>query len=474
MNKSAELPGWTPLPTRPQGAAAWGWRGESPPQTGPQPRRNTSNTECLEVFSFNDLHGQWGNLAAEAAWPRRLATLREARARSLLFGLGDDHAGGTIWDATMEMPGAGAVYPLLAASGVDALTLGNHDLDWGVPQLVEKLAATPALPVVATHLLPESPLAPVTWRALIFEVQGALVGVVAALNLTETREAHDHLMPPTCVVPWARAMHDLVDHLIVLSHLGTEADVTLAAQLPRDTLLLGSHRHEVRTSLPNTTAPRPAYLQAGHNGSHLGHARWTPQGWRTRAVPAQELPTLKPGPAEARAREALAAANEVLTPATPFPPLDQVPRWALDRLIAWVTEAPAPALSAVTHVLLDGRFTLNWPPRHHDYATWCVAWPYPEGLGLVSLTPQQWQALQREAKAAWPCQPCLQQSVSKNVPIGHHERVEVLTHAVVLNRAFGWDRVLKKAALDPDAWQPHWLPFTRRRVLWEMLKSSVH
>jgi 5'-nucleotidase len=98
---------------------------------------------CVEVLSLSDLHGRVAALPAIAAG---IAPVR-ARGPSLLLDAGDS-AQGTI---EASLSGGDAVVAGLAALGVDAAALGNHDLDFGQEAARRRIAAAP-YPTLAANL----------------------------------------------------------------------------------------------------------------------------------------------------------------------------------------------------------------------------------------------------------------------------------------------------------------------------------
>ncbi len=98
---------------------------------------------CVEVLSLSDLHGRVAELPRIAPG---IAAVR-ARGASLLLDAGDS-AQGTI-EATLSRGEAASAG--LAALGVDAAALGNHDLDFGQEALRARVAGAP-YPTLSANL----------------------------------------------------------------------------------------------------------------------------------------------------------------------------------------------------------------------------------------------------------------------------------------------------------------------------------
>src|SRR5512135_19359 len=102
-----------------------------------------ASTSCVELLTLSDLHGRVAEL------PRIAVEIAPVRARgpSLLLDAGDS-AQGTI---EVSLSAGEAASKGLAALGVDAAALGNHDLDFGQAALRQRIAATP-YPTLAANL----------------------------------------------------------------------------------------------------------------------------------------------------------------------------------------------------------------------------------------------------------------------------------------------------------------------------------
>ena len=128
---------------------------------------------CVEILSISDLHGRIGALP-------RIATLVapvRAGGPSLLLDAGDS-AQGTV-EATLSR--GDAVVAGLAALGVDAAALGNHDLDFGQEAARRRIAAAP-YPTLAANVRDERTGRLPAWKQLearrIFRLPGGpVVGV---------------------------------------------------------------------------------------------------------------------------------------------------------------------------------------------------------------------------------------------------------------------------------------------------------
>jgi 5'-nucleotidase len=136
---------------------------------------------CVEVLTLSDLHGH------VAALPRIAAEIAPVRARgpSLLLDAGDS-AQGTI-EGTLSRGDASVAG--LAALGVDAAALGNHDLDFGQEALRKRIAAAP-YPTLAANLRNAATGRLPPWKNLearhVFRLPGGPVVGVFGLSTPST------------------------------------------------------------------------------------------------------------------------------------------------------------------------------------------------------------------------------------------------------------------------------------------------
>jgi len=136
---------------------------------------------CVEILSISDLHGRLDTLPRIAA---EIAPLR-ARGPALLLDAGDS-AQGTI---EASLSGGDAVVIGLAALGVDAAALGNHDLDFGQEAARRRIAAAP-YPTLAANLRDARTRRLPDWRNLegsrIFRLPGGPTVGVFGLSTPST------------------------------------------------------------------------------------------------------------------------------------------------------------------------------------------------------------------------------------------------------------------------------------------------
>ncbi len=225
----------------------------------------SSRTGELVFLYTNDMHGHflpdvWGRDSAAQAMGG-FENL-DALARSLRRDHGDENLlildGGDIMTGTplsdmvyRGVPGAG-ILALMEMVGYDAWVLGNHDMDRGWDATAALVAASP-MPVLSCNLAgPEGgPAFPGQVDHVVLDAAGLQVGIVGVttedlfgLNVTGIDQHVVIYQAAEAVGREAAELDGQVDYLVLLSHLGLEADKDLAAAVPRLDLIIGGHSHD--------------------------------------------------------------------------------------------------------------------------------------------------------------------------------------------------------------------------------------
>lgn len=263
----------------------------------------------LTILHTNDTHARHEPFPAESfthpglGGAVRRARLIDAVRREpqpvLLFDAGDLFQGTpwfTAFRGRLEME-------MMQAMGYDAIALGNHEFDLGVPELASALRAHPLPMVCANYELSKTPLAsrirkyrvltlPNGLRVGVFGLGIDLEGLIPAADREGVLVRDPYL--------WASSMVRILrgfqkcDLVVCLSHLGLRPDRVRNAgpaalpTLPHDTfqddtllvenvagldLVIGGHTHTFLDApvIRIDPAGRPVpIVQAGHGGIRLG------------------------------------------------------------------------------------------------------------------------------------------------------------------------------------------------------------
>lgn len=285
----------------------------SAPPLGPDDHR--APTVGLRILATTDLHLQLHgynystNVQGRHFGLAGLAPeIREARAEAqqngmacVLFDNGDVLQGGALGAFLAAQPVTDK-HPLVQALntiGYDAIGVGNHDLDFGLPYL-NAIADHLDMPMIASNL--RGPAASTIQRSAIKNVTAPScgsnpavplkIGVISVLPRGTDQWNANVLSGQATVQDYHKIIHRAVpalrsagaDVIVLLAHLGsaefhseTGANLALASIPGIDAVVLG-HTHETFPTSPSAcdqNSPagriggRPA-IMPGHHGSHLG------------------------------------------------------------------------------------------------------------------------------------------------------------------------------------------------------------
>lgn len=239
------------------------------------------NSKQLTILYLNDLHGQLEPSRADGGeilgGVARLATLVE-RIRSennrlghqtLLLVAGDLFLGSSLsafFQGEAEVKFLNLVHP-------DALTLGNHEFDFGL-EVLEQRVKDATFPVISANIYrnKERLLPPLVFRDMGAGLRVAILGLITP-DTTEIAHPEkisgltfsDPVAEAKKVVSEARRGSDI---LIALTHTGLEIDKRLAREVPGLHVIIGGHDH---IALPEPLAVNGVLIcQAQNRGLFLG------------------------------------------------------------------------------------------------------------------------------------------------------------------------------------------------------------
>jgi len=144
------------------------------------------DSTTITILNINDFHGRIGlDTAGGGVNTVRFAgTIEELRdqygpASTLLLSAGDNVGASLFASAIAQDDPTLAV---LAALGLDASAVGNHELDQGIEDLVNRIAPTGGFPYLGANVYEAGTFDPVLPEYAIFEVAGHRVGVIGAVT----------------------------------------------------------------------------------------------------------------------------------------------------------------------------------------------------------------------------------------------------------------------------------------------------
>ncbi|MBI3927318.1 MAG: bifunctional metallophosphatase/5'-nucleotidase [Armatimonadetes bacterium] len=263
----------------------------------------TVGAESIYILHTNDLHGHLRADEQEPGGLDRIGTILKVWRRSfpgrvVVLDAGDIAQGTLVSNLARGAP----MIDALEAAGYDAVVPGNHEFDWG-PEGLTEILAPGRLPVVCANLVAEDGSSPYPAYRLI-ERGGVQIGVIGLIT-PETPSAtaagntrgYRFLDPVQAVKDQLPALRKAgADVLIVLSHLGVEADRSLARSVPELDLIVGGHSHtQLAQGLREAGVP---IVQTGCNARFLGLVEIELEGGRAAGAEARLIPVDREIPAD--------------------------------------------------------------------------------------------------------------------------------------------------------------------------------
>jgi 5'-nucleotidase len=284
---------------------------DSPGDAGPPDSPGDAGLQTFKVvlLQTNDLHsyleghdpeldytpattGDDGTRGGFSRLARRISDARTAAGTTpvLLLDSGD-FSMGTAFE--LLLPTQAAELTEMGKMGYDAITLGNHELDWTPSGLASALQAAKAngftVPIVASNMKLDPASTDVGALAVKAAVQrklvetlpnGLKVGIFGlfganAVNVTPTAAplAFDQIATTAAVLVDELRNQDRVDLIIALSHSGINQagngeDAVLAGAVTGIDVILSGHTHDALVT--PVTVGTTIITQAGRYGEHLG------------------------------------------------------------------------------------------------------------------------------------------------------------------------------------------------------------
>ena len=232
----------------------------------------TTEERRLFILHTNDIHGHieaydHGGLERIAA---AVKLFRAAFGDEVVLLDGGDTSLGTPLSGTFHgKPTA----EIMASMKYDAITLGNHEFNWGKENM-RRLTTGMKTPVLCANLVTTDGSDPPYPPYTIVEKSGVKLAVIGMVTPdtyrrapVEATQGWEFLSPSVAFKSTYPTLPD-VDLVIALTHLGVDADKILLEASPEIDLVVGGHSH---TPLQEIVyhSKRPI-VQAGCYGQYLG------------------------------------------------------------------------------------------------------------------------------------------------------------------------------------------------------------
>lgn len=243
-----------------------------------------SRTVPLTLLHMNDLHGhilpyldktvREDKMVGGAAF--FAAIIQRERAANpdgtVLLSAGDMFQGTPISNVFKGEP----VIEIMNALRFDAMALGNHEFDWG-REALDKLRTAAAFPFLAANIVGPGGTGLQGTKPYVLLKRGgidlAVIGVITPETRYSTKPAHVAdltFVDPASIMPEliAKVRGEGAGLVIVLSHLGVDADQELARKVTGIDVIVGGHSHTAVTEplRVNDTI----IVQAGYYGIYVG------------------------------------------------------------------------------------------------------------------------------------------------------------------------------------------------------------
>lgn len=178
----------------------------------------------------------------------------------LWLDAGDEQTGSVFTAYKYQGTTGGAVVETFNMMGLDAATFGNHEFDQSLLN-TQQLVKLAKYPFVSANIVWKKTGKPFTGKPYVILKKGTLKIGVLGLTMTDLNEkVKAENVSKLKVLPYKQAVNKYLkeldkktDVIILLTHIGMEADSLLATQLDnRVDIIVGGHSH--------TEIPKPLYV----------------------------------------------------------------------------------------------------------------------------------------------------------------------------------------------------------------------
>lgn len=228
----------------------------------------------LRILYVNDFHGRLepqsapgskGMVGGAEALATRIDQLRKGKKTLLLAG-GDMISG----PLGVKIVQGKAVIDVMNAMRFDAMVVGNHDFDFGINVLKQRIQDA-RFPILGANVagFPEiKPHAVIRADGLKIALIGVTTPDIAYSSRARNIAGLAFEPPEEAVEKYVGDLQGQADLFIVLSHLGYAADRELAQNVDGIHVIVGGHSH-TRIERP-VTVNQTIIVQAAQNGEALG------------------------------------------------------------------------------------------------------------------------------------------------------------------------------------------------------------
>ncbi len=241
-------------------------------------------SETLTILHVNDVHGRIFPYIDKAVDPGKpvsgaaylAAMIERERARNphmtILLSAGDMFQGTPVSNLFHGRP----VLEIMNKIGFDAMALGNHEFDWGQEVLADIIRGS-SFPVISANIVDKNGKAiPGVKPYVLITKKGIHVAVIGlttpdTAHMTNPKNLDGYTIPePETILPGLlkEVRGKGAQVVVLLTHLGVEADRKLAGAVKGIDVIVGGHSHTAL--IDPVLVGHTIIVQAGHNGLYLG------------------------------------------------------------------------------------------------------------------------------------------------------------------------------------------------------------
>lgn len=222
---------------------------------------------------------------------------------TILLSAGDMFQGSPVSNIFRGEP----VIEIMNYLAFDAMAIGNHEFDWGL-DVLERLRASAAFPFLSANIEHREGRSLSGMKPyILLERKGMKIAVIGISTPETAYTTKPDIVKDLVFLDPEKVLPGLISEVrrkgaklvIVLSHLGFDADKKLAEAVQGIDLIVGGHSHTAVTDPPKVG--KTIVVQAGYYGYYLGvlEVRIDPEtGSVTEYTTAKELKTVFAGPEE--------------------------------------------------------------------------------------------------------------------------------------------------------------------------------
>jgi 2',3'-cyclic-nucleotide 2'-phosphodiesterase (5'-nucleotidase family) len=236
----------------------------------------------LIVVHTNDMHGQVLPREGGGGMAELATAIRRERPDLILDG-GDMFTGTMISDEFWGKP----IIEILNKIGYSAVALGNHEFDYGVPELRKRLQEA-RFPVLSANVAGIPEVKPYT----VLTVKGLRIGIIGLTVDTLPEVTHPKNLANLKVTKVVDALREtlpkvrpLADLIFLVVHVPFDDQIQLAREFPEIRLIVAGHPHTSRA----TQVGQTLIVETGSSTQNIGKVEIRLNGTSIESMTSQSI-----------------------------------------------------------------------------------------------------------------------------------------------------------------------------------------